>query len=176
MLSDAHRVFSRLEGEARVVLQDLKERTQTEDCKKKSLPFNRLNVETLRKYFVFLRFRNSSGYRSILQSLDGSTEESCQDGVLYSVYRPLIADLRRRYILREFTNFLQHRWTDNPRPEPCAQPVTGAASDAFRDTMEVYCWRLCGAEICIGMATDDQEFVLSDCCFGTLDEGFEEDP
>jgi hypothetical protein len=42
--------------------------------------------------------------------------------------------------------------------------------------MDLYCWRMCDAELCIRVATDDQEAILSDRCFGSLDEGFDEQP
>ncbi|KAG2002503.1 TKL/TKL-ccin protein kinase [Coprinopsis cinerea AmutBmut pab1-1] len=36
--------------------------------------------------------------------------------------------------------------------------------------------QVCGiAEICVGVATDEQEYILPDCCYGALDEGFDED-
>jgi hypothetical protein len=74
--------------------------------------------------------------------------------------------------------FLKHTSAvEMPHSRRDDAPLTvGATLDDFRDLMELYCWRLCGAEVCLGMASDDQEFILPDCVFGTLDEGFEEDP
>ncbi|EDR11378.1 uncharacterized protein LACBIDRAFT_313428 [Laccaria bicolor S238N-H82] len=40
--------------------------------------------------------------------------------------------------------------------------------------MDLYCWCLCKAEVCLGIACKDQEFILADCCFGSLDERIHE--
>ena len=177
VLADAESAFTRLECEAQIVLKDLLDRTVWSGenyTGKKSLPFARNDVETLRKYFVFLRFRNSAGYRATVQSL----EESYQgEGVIYSAYRPLIVQLRLRYILRGFIKFLNHSSADvDPERRRQEPPTPGVSVDAFHHAMDLYCWRLCAAELCIGVATEDQEFMLSENCFGTLDEGFDEDP
>jgi len=182
VLAEAESAFTRLECEAQMVLKGLLDRTVWSGenyMGKKSLPFARNDVETLRKYFVFLRFRNSAGYRATVESLD--LEESYQghpsEGVLYFAYRPFIAQLRLRYILRAFVKFLDHSSADgDPERRRQEPPTPGASVNAFHDAMDLYCWRLCAAELCIGVATEDQEFMLSDSCFGTLDEGFDEDP
>ena len=180
VLCDAESAFTRLECEAQAVLKNLLDQTVWSGesyAGKKSLPFARNDVEILRKYFVFLRFRNSAGYRETVQSLEESFQDDPREGIVYSAYRPLIVQLRFRYILRGFTKFLNHTSADGDsgkrRQEP---PTPGVSIDAFRDAMDLYCWRLCAAELCIGIATEDQEFMLSDSCFGTLDEGFDEDP
>lgn len=180
VLADAEFAFTHLECEAQMVLKGLLDRTVWSGenyVGKKSLPFARNDVETLRKYFVFLRFRNSAGYRATVQSLEESYQGHPSEGVIYSAYRPLIVQLRLRYILRGFIKFLNHSSADidseRRRQEP---PTPGVSVDAFHDAMNLYCWRLCAAELCIGVATEDQEFMLSENCFGTLDEGFDEDP
>ncbi|TFK38492.1 kinase-like domain-containing protein [Crucibulum laeve] len=179
VLSKADRAFYQLEREAEEALTDLLQRTQwTGDTSKKSLPFDRKAVEVLRKYFVFLRFRNSAGYRDAIHSVYKSAEEHPQDGNIFTVYRPIMAAVRRRYILRGFIAFLQHSSTDEAsvRQRPERHLPENISLDTFQDAMEMYCWRLCEAEVCIGIATEEQEFMLADCCFGTLDEGFDEDP
>ncbi|KAF8814545.1 kinase-like protein [Phlegmacium glaucopus] len=180
-LKDAEDAFSLLELATRAALNDLLERTVWSEesyAGKKSLPYDRRTVETLRKYFVFLRFRNSEGYRQTVHSLEQSYQNQPQDGTLYPAFRPLIVQHRLRFILRTFVEFFQHMSSDGisakPHPE---QTVPEAASvNSFKDLMDLYCWRMCDAELCIGVATDDQEFMLSDRCFGSLDEGFDEDP
>ena len=79
ILADAEFAFTRLECEAQIVLKDLLDRT-----------------------FVFLRFRNSAGYRATVQSLEESYLGHPSEGVIYSAYRPLIVQLRLQYILRGF--------------------------------------------------------------------------
>jgi hypothetical protein len=180
VLADAESAFTRLECEAQMVLKGLLDRTVWSGenyAGKKSLPFARNDVETLRKYFVFLRFRNSAGYRATVQSLEESYQGHPSEGVIYSAYRPLIVQLRLRYILRGFIKFLNHSSADvDPEKRRQEFPTPGVSVDAVHDAMDLYCWRLCAAELCIGVATEDQEFILSENCFGTLDEGFDEDP
>lgn len=181
-LQDAEDAFSLLESDARAALNSLLERTVWSGesyTGKKSLPCDRRTVETLRKYFVFLRFRNSQGYRETVHSLEQESHQNQpQDGNIYPAFRPLIVQHRLRSILRTFVAFLQHMSSDGASLNPCTeQPVTqGALVKSFQDMMNLYCWRMCDAELCIGVATDDQEFMLSDRCFGSLDEGFDEQP
>ncbi|KAH9475156.1 Putative serine/threonine-protein kinase/receptor R826 [Psilocybe cubensis] len=179
-LSEAEGAFAKLELETEVVLKDLLDRTVWSggSCStKRSLPFDRKSVEILRKYFVFLRFRNSAGYRDTALSLTNSYQADPEEGVVYSAYRPLIVQFRLRHILRGFIKFLNHTSADGPFTKHAPEfPTSGISVDAFQEAMDLYCWSLCEAELCIGLATEDQEFMLSDRCFGTLDEGFDEDP
>lgn len=59
-----------------------------------------------------------------------------------------------------FHAFLQHENTDKK---------------VFRHFEGLDCWRFCDAEICIGLASEGQQFVLPDSCFTTLDEEFASD-
>ncbi|KAF8151656.1 kinase-like domain-containing protein [Crassisporium funariophilum] len=181
VLDDAEAAFAHLESDAQTALSDLLGRTVWSGetyVGKKSLSFDRRAVETLRKYFVFLRFRNSAGYRHTVQSLEESYQSQPRDGLVYPAFRPLIVQVRLRFVLRRFKEFLNHTSSDgiSVRSRPEEPAAHGASVDPFQDAMNLYCWRMCEAELCIGVATDDQEFMLSDCCFGTLDEGFDEDP
>lgn len=180
-LEYAEDAFSLLETDTRAALNTLLERTVWSEgsyAGKKSLPYDRRTVETLRKYFVFLRFRNSEGYRQTVRSLEQSHQIQQQDGNLYPAFRPLIAQHRLRFILRTFVEFFQHKSSDTSSVKPCLEQTVpeGALTNSFQDMMDLYCWRMCDAELCIGVATDDQEFILSDRCFGSLDEGFDEQP
>jgi hypothetical protein len=175
----AEQAFYRLESEAESTLTRLIKLTYTSGTptRTNSFCFDTKSVESLSRYLTFLRFRNSTKYREILQSLEEPTEEAHQ-GIIYPAYRPVITELRRRVIIREFIRFLLHTADDS---DPCLprdpSPEHHTASlDAFRDAMNLYCWRLCDAEVCIGVASEDQEFIFPDSCFGTLDEGFDEDP
>ena len=181
-LQDAEDAFSLLESDTRVALNGLLERTVWSEesyARKKSLPCDRRTVEIIRKYFVFLRFRNSEGYRETVRSLAHSHQIQPQDGNLYPAFRPLIAQHRLRFILRTVVAFLRHVSSDDGaplRPHKEQAVPEGALADSFQDMMNLYCWRMCDAELCIGVATEDQEFMLSDRCFGSLDEGFDEHP
>jgi hypothetical protein len=180
-LRDAEDAFSLLESDTRAALNSLLERTVWSEesyAGKKSLPCDRRTVETLRKYFVFLRFRNSEGYRETVRSLEQSHQNQPQDGNIYPAFRPLIVQNRLRFILRTLVAFFQHMSSDGASSKPCTEQAIpeGAVVKSFQDMMNLYCWRMCDAELCIGVATDDQEFMLSDRCFGSLDEGFDEQP
>jgi hypothetical protein len=182
LVQTAEQAFYHLESESESTLTQLIERTYTSGTptKTNSFCFDRKSVESLSRYLTFLRFRNSAKYREILQSLEEPTEES-HKGIIYPAYGPIMIELRRRVILREFIKFLQYSsdvggacLPRDPRLE--RHTSSGAPFDTFRDAMDSYCWRLCGAEVFIGIASEDQEFIFPDSCFGTLDEGFDEDP
>jgi hypothetical protein len=175
---EVEKSFTKLEFDAQSVVTDLLDRTVwSEENTKRSIPFNRRDVETLRKYFVFLRFRNSVAYRQMVVTLEESSHEEPKDGQIFNAYRPVIVQLRKRYILRGFIDFLEHSWADGViRSRSDQRLPTGWSVDTFQDVMNLYCWRLCEAEVCVGIASEDQEFMLADCCFGSLDEGFDEDP
>ncbi|KIJ94789.1 hypothetical protein K443DRAFT_134619 [Laccaria amethystina LaAM-08-1] len=175
---EVEKSFTKLEFDAQSVVTDLLDRTVwSEENTKRSIPFNRRDVETLRKYFVFLRFRNSVAYRQMVVTLEESSHEEPKDGQIFNAYRPVIVQLRKRYILRGFIDFLEHSWADGViRSRSDQRLPTGWSVDTFQDVMNLYCWRLCEAEVCVGIASEDQELMLADCCFGSLDEGFDEDP
>ncbi|KAG1744958.1 kinase-like domain-containing protein [Suillus paluster] len=69
--------------------------------------------------------------------------------------------VRRRATLGSFHAFLEHE---------------NRGKKVFRHFEGLDCWRFCDAEICIGLASEDQQFVLPDSCFATLDEEFAGDP
>ncbi|KAF9449236.1 kinase-like protein [Macrolepiota fuliginosa MF-IS2] len=173
--------FLRLERASESIFADILHRTIWSDAEQhpRKVALNRLDVESIRKYLTFLRFRNSTGYSKTIASLRDAAEDKPYDGSVYPAYRPLFVRIRKRFVLRHFISFLKHSSADadapHLRPENGACGV-GTSLDDFGDIMELYCWRLCGAEVCLGVASEDQEYMLPDCVFGTLDEGFEEDP
>jgi hypothetical protein len=182
LMQDTEEAFHQLEAEAEATLASFIKHTYSHGnpTSTNSFPFARQVVESLCKYMIFLRFRNSAKYREIVRSLEepAGDSESFGEGVLGPVYLPLIIELRRRHILRAFITFMRHSSDDAsaPRPRPERHLRLGASVDALQDAMDLYCWRLCGADVCIGVASDDQEFIQTEACFGTLAEGFDEDP
>ncbi|KAF9466812.1 kinase-like domain-containing protein [Collybia nuda] len=179
LVQEAEDIFHRLEDGAGSTLASLIAHTYSHGnpTSTNSFPFDRIAIESLCKYLVFLRFRNSAKYREIVGSLAEPTGDSSKEGI-FPAYLPIIMELRRRHIMRAFIAFMQHSSSDDPahRPRPERHLRLGASVDALQDAMDMYCWRLCGADVCIGVASQDQEFILADSCFGTLDEGFDEDP
>jgi hypothetical protein len=147
------------------------------DTGKKCISADRQTVENLRKFFVFLRFRNISQYREVVAALREPVPDP-DDNTTLPAYRPLFLQIRRRVILRGFLSFLQYRLGDGP-PNPRFQRFhasTAPEIDPLQDAINQYCWQFCEADVCIGIASEDQEFMLTDSCFGTLAEGFDEDP
>ncbi|KAF9483626.1 kinase-like protein [Pholiota conissans] len=191
-LSEAEALFTKLEHEAHETLKDLlgrtiwgEERGAFQKSRKgsattNSIPFTRRATETLRKYFLFLRFRNSEGYQKIVESLKEGyqTNLKLHRKVDFPEFRPIIVQHRLRYIIQGFIGFLSHSTTrvDIKERNRESSGILDQPLDAFRGQMETYCWRLIDSEVCIGIATDDQEFILSDKCYGTLDEGLKENP
>ncbi|EDR06046.1 uncharacterized protein LACBIDRAFT_329111 [Laccaria bicolor S238N-H82] len=158
IFKEAEQSFTKLEPDARSVVTDLLDRTVwSEENTKRSIPFNRRDVEILHKYFVFLRFCNSAAYRQMVVSFQMSGYEGPKDGLNFNLYKPSVAKHRKRLILHGFIDFLEHSWanglirsfSDERLPIGCA--------------LRWHCLR-------------DQEVVLADCCFGSRDEGFDEDP
>jgi hypothetical protein len=190
-LSEAEALFSQLEHEAHDALKDLLDRTIWGDergafqrtrngtATTNSIAFTRKATETLRKYFLFLRFRNSDGYTKIVESLKDGYQSNLRlhDGLNFPGFRPIIVQHRLRYIIQGFIAFFKHSTTETSLSARHKETgILDVPLDAFRDLMDVYCWRLIDSEMCIGIATDDQEFILSDKCYGTLDEGLQENP
>lgn len=188
-LRDAERSFLRLENQVSEIIREVLERTvwgddwnarrraQCKDSRTNSLPLTLRDVETLRNYFLFVRFRNSEGYQQIFESLQESYTSGFEDGCLFSAYSPLIVQLRLRHVLQDFTFFLEHTATESHSKRRHKEaPIVDTSLNNLHNLMDLYCWRFSEAELCIGIATEDQEFILSDKCFGTLDEGLIENP
>jgi len=177
----AHEEFVLLERRVEVVLLGLLHRTVWSGMEEpvRKVLLDHSEIDAIRKYLNFIRFRNSSGYFRTIASLRDDEEEKSHEGSLYSAYRPLVIRIRKRFILRQFISFFKHTSADIDTH--CLRPKTDdygvdPTSNKLEDIMELYCWRLCGAEVCLGIAAEDQEYMLPDCVFGTLNEGFKEDP
>ncbi|KAI9459009.1 kinase-like domain-containing protein [Boletus coccyginus] len=116
------------------------------------IPMSKREREALLRYFVFLRYRNSEDYKETV----GRLTRSVVVGETTAWHR-----VRRRVILGSFHAFL--------RPD-------GRASQTRRQFEGFDCWRFVEAEICFGVASEQQQFVLPDTCFASLDEDFGSDP
>jgi hypothetical protein len=54
-----------------------------------------------------------------------------------------------------------------------AQKSPRPPQDVFEDVIYKSLWEFCSnAEVCLGVAGEDDEYILPDCCFGILDEAF----
>lgn len=176
-LQTAEQAFTRLETEverilAAFVLQiraacaraddpnsDLEREQDSERCRARrfEIPMSKREREALLRYFVFLRYRNSEDYKETIGRL------TCRVVVGGTIVQARHAwhRVRRRAVLGSFHAFL--------RPD-------GRASQTKRQFEGFDCWRFVEAEICFGVASEQQQFVLPDTCFASLDEDFGSDP
>ncbi|KAF5331847.1 hypothetical protein D9611_008967 [Ephemerocybe angulata] len=152
-----------------------------------SLSLNHLSK--LRRFLIFLRFRNSGGYASIVRKLSSDLEPRKEDGNIYPAYKTLVVQMQRRYVLRAFMDFLQGQDRRESQKRHEDLPTFGSSSgdgedkfvDFFHEIMDCYCWRMVEAELCVGVVRDEretgkEEYILPESCYGSLDEGYEEDP
>ncbi|PPQ99375.1 hypothetical protein CVT24_009205 [Panaeolus cyanescens] len=181
---EAEEVHSALESTVQATLIDILRQTVLDSPQistRKSLPIPRAGLEAVRKYCLFLRFRNGSGYRHVVESLNRMYQaqaDSKSASSIYPVFHSMMIQLHMRHVLREIVKFLTYSPSERaasmrkPAPE---LPTLDLKSEGFQRIMERYLWRLCNAEISLGFATEEQEFIMSDSCFGMLVEGFEDD-
>ncbi|KAF9061916.1 kinase-like domain-containing protein [Rhodocollybia butyracea] len=115
--------------------------------------------------------------------------------MVLSVYSPLIRQVRLQTVLDGFRRFFETPiWEMKPSmpqqihsrdtnlipPEICIPSYAFKTdhyfgrNDICLSALDRYCWQCClEADICLGIAVeDDREFILPECCFGVLDEGF----
>ncbi|OAX38704.1 kinase-like protein [Rhizopogon vinicolor AM-OR11-026] len=160
VLRTAEMAFTRLENEVERILSELISKIrsshsgESRPATRLELPISRHSRDALLRYFVFLRYRNSDKYAETVASLTRRviTGSGAVINAGHAWHR-----VRRRATLGSFHAFLQHENTDKK---------------VFRRFEGLDCWRFCDAEICIGLATEGQQYVLPDSCFATLDEEF----
>lgn len=121
------------------------------------MPMSKREREALLRYFVFLRYRNSDSYRETV----GRLTRRVVVGETVVQARHAWHRVRRRAVLGSFHAFLNR---------------DGSATHTRRRFDGFDCWRFLGAEICFGVASEEQQFVLPDTCFASLDEDFGGDP
>lgn len=173
-LRTAEQAFTRLETEverilAALVLQIRAARARADDhpnsdsdperCRTRrfEMPMSKREREALLRYFVFLRYRNSDSYRETV----GRLTRRVVVGETVVQARHAWHRVRRRAVLGSFHAFLNR---------------DGSATHTRRRFDGFDCWRFLGAEICFGVASEEQQFVLPDTCFASLDEDFGGDP
>lgn len=178
LVQATNQVFQVLEADAEITVTAIIERAYCGGIptRSTSFSFGKICLANLCRYFSFLRFRNSAKYREILQFLNkpvGCPEQEWSQ----PMYQPGFMLHHRRSFLLDMMAFLQRVSPDGGGVYPNNQyRKTSFLSENFRNAMDAYCWRLCDAEISIGIAVDEQEFILTESCFGTLGDGFEENP
>ncbi|KAF8882977.1 kinase-like domain-containing protein [Infundibulicybe gibba] len=171
LLDAAERRFMILEEEAESTVTDLLSHAQLGEGVSTKIPLKRRALENLRTFLVFLRFRNSEQYRQIVQSLRAGDDDRDKK---FHAFNARLVHVHRSAVLGNILAFLQQTSADIPTR--MAKQRSRHNASVPLDAIETYCWRFCQAELCVGIASEEQEFILSDACFGTLDEGFAEDP
>lgn len=152
--------FSRLEAKAELAFEHLMQQILSSQNRTKTKPFpmEQDEVNTLRRFFVFIRFRNSTQYSSMLSNLtETATREKSNNPSMFH-------HIRRHQAFASIHAFLVNG--------SIRQPI----SHVDFDDVDRQCWNLLDAEICLGIASDGQEFVMTDNCIGNLDESFRDDP
>lgn len=159
----AELAFSGLEAKAELAFEHLMQKISSfqKRTKAMAMQIDRHELETLRRFFVFLRYRNSAQYGlTLCDLLSKATSENItsDDGALISIW------LRIHHTLTNIHTFLRHDSAQSSTPVIAVDDITRP------------CWNLSGAETCLGIASEGQEFVLTDGCIGNLDESFRGDP
>ncbi|KAF9242815.1 hypothetical protein BU15DRAFT_72466 [Melanogaster broomeanus] len=148
VLRCAKQAFTRLENQVERILADLVLKIRSPG------PISKRNRDRLLWYFVFLRYRNSVQYNETVGRL---TRRVVVDGGGVVNARHAWHRVRRRAVLGSYHAFLHHESLD---------------TQTFHRFEGLDCWRFCKAEICIGIASEGQKYVLPDTCFASLDEDF----
>lgn len=160
-LETAELAFSRLEAKAELALEHLMQNVSTTQSRTKTEPITLEGheLDTLRRYFIFIRFRNSANYSSMLKNMvrTVTSKDSSGHDILLSVWHRI----RRHQALTSLFMFLQFK----------AYPTVADSKDVHR-----HCWNLLDSEVSLGIASEGQEFILSDNCVGNLDACFRDDP
>ncbi|ESK95443.1 hypothetical protein Moror_997 [Moniliophthora roreri MCA 2997] len=171
----------------------------TSPGKRTTITISRRNLSVIVKFLTFLRFRNSRKYSEIVDSLLNNHEpypatpppegRTLRGNEILSIYNDFIQQIRYKKLLRSFLKFFQ---TDIQEMRPISSSYEIPASafyeelhirlepaeirrDPWLEAFNVQCWNFCReADVFFGSASeeDEQEFILPDTCFGTLDENF----
>jgi hypothetical protein len=131
---------------------------------------------SMRRYFTFLRFRNCEAFKALIRPIGEPTNYRTTCGAIYSAYHSLISQLQLRVILRTMLEFLTLDDDSRAKSNTERQYTSTPLLRHFHDAMDSFCWPLRNAEICLGVASDEQEFLLPDACYGTLADSYREDP
>ncbi|KAF8120541.1 kinase-like domain-containing protein [Boletus edulis] len=126
------------------------------------VPMSKGEREAVLRYFVFLQYRNSEAYKEAV----GRVTHRIVVGETVVQARHVWHRVRRHAVLGSFHAFLQRDGGGSH----------GGATQTWCRFEGFDCWRFLEAEICFGVASEEQQFVLPDTCFASLDEDFGSDP
>ncbi|KAL0569672.1 hypothetical protein V5O48_012285 [Marasmius crinis-equi] len=192
-LHEAEKAFHALEARAEVAITHIIETVISSTlAHPPALTLDSETFLTIIKFFSFVRFRNSSCYRKVVETLmePGVTfRKSSRIQRIKPACNAFIQQLRYQALLRSFTRFFNadikamncelssdviatlpmpifrsRVWTE-PRQ---------IREDPWLEEFNFHCWEFCRkAEVYIGVVSqNEQEYILPDTCFGMLDESF----
>ncbi|KAF9496946.1 kinase-like protein [Pleurotus eryngii] len=179
VLAEVESAFMRLESlaeQALLVLMRSIPSPTSDSPRRAQVVLDRHHVDQIRTYLVFLRFRNSPKYAEIVTTMCRPRSLS----VRYSIFsRPFFLPVRQRVILEGMLQFFK----SCPGVSACMEQtearrrptVFNDERDDFHRAMQDYCWKFSEAEVCIGLASEKQEYMMTDKCYGTLHEVFVDD-
>lgn len=179
VLAEVESAFMRLESLAEQALLELMRGipSPTSDSPRRAqVVLDRHHVDQIRTYLVFLRFRNSPKYAEIATTMCRPKSRSLGNSIFS---RPFFLQVRQRVILEGMLQFFK----SCPGVSACTEQtearrrptVFNDERDDFHRAMQNYCWKFSEAEVCIGLASEKQEYMMTDKCYGTLHEGFVDD-
>ncbi|KAK0200333.1 kinase-like domain-containing protein [Desarmillaria ectypa] len=173
-LADAEACFSKLQCRAEEILAEIIRAVRLpeleSDCSRRSIPLDPLKSCLLIKYLVFLRFRNSPQYSEIVHRIpyDSGTMHRLD----VAPYGYLFTQVRCRTFFKSIARFLGV--DSNMKPTIWEVNDTPISQDVIENAIDTYCWDVAeGSEIFVGVTADENvKFLLSDACYGSLDESF----
>ncbi|CAL1715900.1 unnamed protein product [Somion occarium] len=157
-LKDAEESFTRLESAVEKALTALLRRLSTTplaSSRRGDIHLDAQSEYMLRKFLIFLRYRNSEQY---LRSVDWAGT----GGRTLHLF-PLSKMTMMTMMLQSVQAFLDHD------PDACSID----ASKSSPKDIEDHCWkpmRETHTELSIGIACEDQEFIITDRGYGNLDD------
>ncbi|KAK0447350.1 uncharacterized protein EV420DRAFT_1751117 [Desarmillaria tabescens] len=173
-LADAEACFAKLQCRAEEILTEIIRAIRLPkpegDCSRQSIPLDPLKSCLLIKYLVFLRFRNSSQYSEIVHRILYNSRTDHKLDV--APYRYLFTQVQCRTFFQSIASFLGS--DSNMKFTTWEVDDTPISQDVIENAIDIYCWDVAeGSEIFVGVTADENvEFLLSDACYGTLDENF----
>ncbi|KAG7088829.1 hypothetical protein E1B28_012784 [Marasmius oreades] len=194
-LHEAEKAFCSLETRTEAIITHIADTISSSTLTSPKVILDREAFLTIIKFFTFVRFRNSAHYRKVVETLmqPGVTlRKNSRIERIKPACNAFIQQLRYQALFQTFTRFfnadtstIQSRLQSKmlaTRP-PSSLPIFRTRiltepqqirEDPWIEDFNFHCWEFCRkAEVYLGIASEaDQEYILPDTCFGTLDESF----
>ncbi|KAF5347225.1 hypothetical protein D9758_011080 [Tetrapyrgos nigripes] len=191
-LEHAENSFHELESRAEVALSKVIHEVHHTGCSSSTskhppqICLDSTELSTIIQFLVFLRFRNSSKYQEIIKEVMEPSDLSLavrsrgtRAETIFSIYNPFYRQVRIVSILTLFTQFFETPLESLPSSPSSVSddnidyhPMS--RKDPCLNIIDKYFWKYCRqVEVCLGVpAEEEQEYILSDSCYGVLDSSF----